>query len=176
MTDWTKVGQKLADIAPMLGTVVGGPAGTAIGAVIAATLGTANNPDAVLTAIANDPNAALKLKELELSENASLRAHALALAQNETALAGLELADQQQARTAHKDHWMPSLLTILLALMTSATTWGVMTIAVPDSSKEVAFFIVGQIMTAFITAVTFWLGSSRSSHDKSKELREKGAV
>ena len=173
MTDWTKVGQRLADIAPMLGTVVGGPAGTAIGSVIAATLGTANNPDAVLAEIKRNPEAALKLKELEHAERASIRAQALAMAQNEVQLAGLEMADQQQARSVHKDHWMPSLLTILLAVMTGATTWGVMNVAIPESSKEVAFFIVGQIMTAFITSVTFWLGSSRGSHDKSRELREK---
>lgn len=173
MTDWTKVGQRLADIAPMLGTVVGGPAGTAIGSVIAATLGTANNPDAVLAEIRNNPEAALKLKELEYAERDSIRAQALAMAQNEVQLAGLEMADQQQARATHKDHWMPSLLTIALSIMVSTMTYMIFTVAVPESSKEVAFFIVGQVMTAFITAITFWLGSSRGSHDKSRELREK---
>ena len=132
MTDWTKVGQRLADIAPMLGTVVGGPAGTAIGSVIAATLGTANNPEAVLAEIKGNPEAALKLKELEHAERDSIRAQALAMAQNEVHLAGLEMADQQQARATHKDHWMPSLLTILLAVMTAATTWGVMNVAIPE--------------------------------------------
>lgn len=173
MTDWTKVGQRLADIAPMLGTVVGGPAGTAIGSVIAATLGTANNPEAVLAEIKNNPEAALKLKELEHAERASIRAQALAMAQNEVNLAGLEMADQQQARTTHKDHWMPALLTIALSVMVSTMTYMIFTIAVPESSKEVAFFIVGQIMTAFLTAVAFWLGSSRSSQVAQKALREK---
>jgi len=173
MTDWTKVGQRLADIAPMLGTVIGGPAGTAVGSIIAATLGTANNPEAVLASIKNNPDAALKLKELENAEHASLRAQALAMAQNEVHLAGLEMADQQQARSTHKDHWMPSLLTVTLAIMVSAMSYGVITTEVPKGSTEVAFLIVGQILTAFLTAVAFWLGSSRSSQVANKVIREK---
>lgn len=164
MSRWKEVGTKIADMAPMLGTLVGGPAGTAVGALIASTLGTANTPEAILEKLKSDPEVAIKLKQLEADERDSMRKHILGMAQ-------AELADQQQARTTHKDHWMPALLTFMLTLMAGATAWGILNYPVPDSSKEVAFFIVGQIMTAFVTAVAFWLGSSRSSQTKDDTIR-----
>lgn len=165
MSRWAQVGATIADMAPMLGTIVGGPAGTAVGALIASTLGTANNPEAVMAKLRSDPEAALKLKQLEADERGNIRAHILGMAQ-------AEMADQQQARSTHKDHWMPAVLTFMLTIMAGMTTWGVFSYPVPDSSKEVAFFIVGQIMTAFVTAVAFWLGSSRSSQVAQRVIRE----
>lgn len=170
---WTDVGKKVADFAPLLGTALGGPAGAALGAIVASTLGTGASASEVLAAVTTDPTTLAKLKELEYNDKAALRGHVLGMAQNDTELAKAEMLDQQQARTAHKDHWMPSALTMLLALMTSAVTYGVLTIEVPGGSKEVAFFIVGQILTAFITAVSFWLGSSRSSLVKDKLLGDR---
>lgn len=163
MTDWTAVARRVADVAPMLGTVVGGPAGAAIGAVIASTLGTESNPKAVLAKLSSDPEALVKMQQLENDERESLRQHALGMAQ-------AELADIQQARTTHKDHWMPSVLTVLLTLMVACVTYGLMTMVVPPDSKEVLFFLVGQLTGAFMTAITFWLGSSRSSVVKTKML------
>jgi len=171
--DWLSVGRKIADVAPMLGTALGGPAGTILGALVASTLGTGGSPEAVMNAIVADPDAALKLKELEQREDESLRGHLLAMAQNATDLAKAEMADTQNARAEHKDHWMPATLTVILALMVGVMAWGVMTHVVPPESKEVTFFIVGQIMTAFLTACAFWLGSSRSSQVANKVIREK---
>ena len=161
--DWKKVGRQIADAAPMLGTALGGPAGAAIGAIVASTLGTANDPAEVMAKLQADPQSLMRLKELEQQERDSIRAHTLAMAQ-------AELADQQQARAVHKDHWMPSALTIGLAAMVSLVTAGLFFVAVPDSSKEVLFLIVGQLLGAFGTGVAFWLGSSRSSADKNKLL------
>lgn len=159
--DWKKVGQKVADVAPMLGTALGGPAGAALGAIVASTLGTANNPDEVLAKLQADPDALLRIKELEQQERDSIRSHTLAMAQ-------AELADQQQARQVHKDHWMPAALTIALAVMISLISTGLFFVIVPESSKEVLFLIVGQLLGAFSTGVAFWLGSSRSSMDKNR--------
>ena len=38
--DWKALGRKVANFAPVLGTALGGPAGGAIGAIVAQTLGT----------------------------------------------------------------------------------------------------------------------------------------
>lgn len=161
--DWKKVGRQIADAAPMLGTALGGPAGAAIGAIVASTLGTANDPGEVMAKLQTDPSALIRLKELEHQERDSIRAHTLALAQ-------AELADQQQARAVHKDHWMPSALTIGLAAMVTLVTAALIFFPIPDSSKEVLFLIVGQLLGAFGTGVAFWLGSSRSSSEKNKIL------
>lgn len=55
----------LAGVSPVLGGVLGGPAGAAIGTLIAKAFGVEDDPAAVSAAIAKDPNAAVKLAQVE---------------------------------------------------------------------------------------------------------------
>lgn len=73
---WSDVGELVGKAAPLVGTVIGGPAGGAIGAIVAQALGTEATPEAVSTALAADPDAVLKLKEVE--SNNSVRFQELA--------------------------------------------------------------------------------------------------
>lgn len=66
MSAWESIKDTVASIAPVAGSLLGGPAGGAIGGLIASALGVENDPDAVARAIKTDPDAALKLKEVEM--------------------------------------------------------------------------------------------------------------
>lgn len=162
--DWKQIGRQVADAAPMLGAALGGPGGAAIGALVASALGTGNNPAEVAAALQADPQALVRLKELEQQERDNLRSYTLELAK-------AEMLDQQQARAMHKDHWMPSALTLVLAVVIGLICAGLFFVVVPDTSKEVLYLIVGQLLGAFSTAVAFWLGSSRSSAEKNTLIR-----
>ncbi len=73
---WREVGATVAGVAPVLGTVLGGPAGGAIGAVVASLFGVKAEPDAVAAAIKADPAAAAKLIDLQQThERELLRLH-----------------------------------------------------------------------------------------------------
>ena len=72
MMDWSKVGELVADAAPILGAVLPIPGGAAIGAAIASKFGTAANPDAVAAAIKADPDAAVKLKQIEVEHETDM--------------------------------------------------------------------------------------------------------
>jgi hypothetical protein len=67
--DWKDIAGEVGKFAPLVGTLIGGPAGAAIGGLVSAALGTSNSPDAISAAIATDPNAALKLAQFQ-SDNA----------------------------------------------------------------------------------------------------------
>lgn len=71
--DWSTVGNAIAKSLPILGTVVGGPAGGAIGTLVASALGVTDSPEAVSAALANDPAALVKLKELEANTQVQLQ-------------------------------------------------------------------------------------------------------
>lgn len=71
--DWKTVGQSVAKSLPILGTVLGGPAGGAIGTLVASALGVEDSPEAVNSVIANDPQALVKLRELELNNRVQLQ-------------------------------------------------------------------------------------------------------
>lgn len=80
----------LKNVAPVLATAVVGPAGGAVVKVIAEKLGVENTPEAVTEAIAADPNAALKLQEidtrqfeLEVQDRGNARSMAMLAIQSE---------------------------------------------------------------------------------------------
>ena len=100
--DWKDVGKVVGTAAPILGTLLGGPAGALLGGLVSSALGTDNTPDAVQAAIATDPQAALKLATTESDNKVKLQAMLLAHADNElaasTAAIQADVADRDSAR------------------------------------------------------------------------------
>ena len=64
---WDKVLELIGDAAPVVGTMLGGPAGTVVGGLVAKALGVDNTPEAIEEALKNNPEALVKIKEIEAS-------------------------------------------------------------------------------------------------------------
>ena len=100
--DWKDVAGVVGKAAPILGGILGGPAGAAVGGLVATALGTDATPDAVSTALLGDPNAAVKLKELEVNSKVQLQQLAVSAEQNRLQSAAAqyaaEAADRDSAR------------------------------------------------------------------------------
>jgi hypothetical protein len=157
--DWRKLGGHVAATAPALGAALGGPAGAAVGALVARAFHTSATPEDVYEAIRTDPDAAIRLREVELT-------HA------ET-IAALITADIQHARTTHRDSPMPAVITVALTVMTIGA-FSVLTLTeIPQGSREAALLIVGQVIGAFASAVAYWIGSSRGSAVKQDLLERR---
>lgn len=81
MADWRKVADFIGKAAPVLGTVVGGPIGTAAGGVVSALCGLFGadpaDPGDLLAKMTADSDAYLKLKEFELAHKTELEKIAL---------------------------------------------------------------------------------------------------
>lgn len=71
--DWKDIKGYVAEAAPMIGTLLGGGPGGAVGSMISQALGVENTPDAVSKALQNDPEALQKIKQLELDHERELR-------------------------------------------------------------------------------------------------------
>lgn len=167
---WDKVKSLIGKSAPLIGALIGGPAGSAVGGLVASALGVENTPEAIEQAIEQNPEVLITIRKLESEERIALQklviqASAIALDERKA-----ELADTQDAREQHKDHWMPSAMTIILALMVSGMFIALFKIEAPEGYEQVLIMTAGTVLGAFSTAVAFWLGSSRSSADKSKQL------
>ena len=65
MSAWESIKETVGSVAPMAGSMLAGPAGGAVGAMIASALGVDKNPDSVAKAIRSDPQAAIKLRQIE---------------------------------------------------------------------------------------------------------------
>lgn len=70
--NWSDVAETVGKVAPAAGGALGGPAGAAVGGVIARVLGVDESPEAVRQALQGDPKAALKLREVEARLETSL--------------------------------------------------------------------------------------------------------
>lgn len=122
---------------------------------IAATVTGKRGPEA-LEAMQFDPKLAMDFRKAVMDVQADLdKAY---------------LGDVQHARAAHRDHWMPWVLTLTLAAMVALLVAGLFALPTPPENKEVVYLIAGQLIGAFGTAVAYWLGSSRGSAMKQDDI------
>lgn len=104
---WKDIEADVGAAAPLLGTLIAGPAGTAVGTLIAAGLGVTATPDAVKTALATDPDAAVKLAQIVSDGKTQLQALLVQAEQNRLAAdtsAILAVNATMQAEDK-SDHW-----------------------------------------------------------------------
>lgn len=177
--DWTKVANFVKGAAPLLGTVIGGPVGTLAGgavSLIASAFGVedAENPEAVYEAIKADPNAVVKLKEIELDNKVEL--NKLALQQDQAYLADTQNARsaqvQREQTTGKKDVNLYALAWTIVVGFFSLT--GILTfVPIPTDSTGVVFLLFGALIAGFTQVINYFFGSSKSSTDKTKMLFKK---
>ena len=166
--DWKEVGNTAIKLgAPLLGGALFGPAGTAVGSIIAGKFGvTEPNPGNVIAAITGDPDAALKLREIETR-------HTERLIELENERLRIETADVQNARSAHQHHWMPSAITLLMCAMFGMIIGALFIWAVPGDNKDIVVYITGQVSGILTSCVTYWVGSTRASANKDSLIRSR---
>ena len=165
--DWKGVGNAVIKAgAPLLGGALFGPAGSVIASIISGKFGVSPDatPDQVLTAINGDPDAALKLRQIET-------AHAERLQELENERLRIETADVQNARTAHQHHWMPSAITLLMCAMFGMIIGALFIWAVPGDNKDIVVYITGQVSGILTSCVAYWVGSTRASANKDSLIR-----
>ena len=158
--NWSDLGKKIADFAPLLGGVLG-PAGAGVGALIASEFGTENTPEAINSFIAGNPDAQVKLIEVELANKTQLQDIKLKTLQ-------AELSDKQNARAAHEKSKMPAYLSVGLTLIIMLIVFMLFWVNVPTGSREVLFMLLGVVIKEWGSAMQFWFGTTRSSQDKTR--------
>ena len=165
--DWKEIGRTAASVgAPLLGGALFGPAGSVIASIISGKFGVSPDatPDQVLTAIKGDPDAALKLRQIETT-------HVERLQELENERLRIETADVQSARNVHQHHWMPSAITLLMCAMFGMIIGALFIWAVPGDNKDIVVYITGQVSGILTSCVTYWVGSTRASANKDSLIR-----
>ena len=147
----------LGNIAPALATVVAGPLGGAAVSAIAQKFGVEDTVDAVAKAIAGDPEAALKLAQIDLANITDAR-------------------DMQKVALQQDDVFSKRFTMYLTTFWSVAavTYIGFITFAdIPMSNVRFADTILGFILgTVIATVLNFWFGSSEGSKRKAELLRK----
>lgn len=178
--DWKNLAATVSKVAPMLGTLVGGPIGGAAGTaikLIAGTLGVEETPDAIEAEIRANPDALLKLKEIEA--NSKVELERLVLEQEKARLA--DVSDARGRQVEHeKATGKADTNLYVLAWIVVAGFFGLMGLlcfkALPDDSSGVVFMLFGALATGFGQVLQYFFGSSKSSAEKTTLMAKKGTV
>lgn len=160
--NWASIKETVANAAPLVGTLLGGPAGASVGALVSSALGVENSPSAVAQAL-SDPSQFAELQKFELEHKAKLQDMQLQTLQ-------AELSDKANARNNHKDSLMPSAITLIMTFIVGGLLYMLFNVELPLANQEVAYMLFGQASALWAASITYWVGTTRSSADKSKML------
>jgi hypothetical protein len=154
----------LGNIAPSLASAVIGPAGGMVVSAIADKLGVKDSVDEVAKAIAGDPQAALKLAQINLD---AIKAEYA----NTADARAMQIAALAQSDVFSKRFTM--YLTTFWSLAAGAYIGFITFSIIPEQNVRFADTILGFILgTVVATMLNFWFGSSIGSKEKAEALRK----
>jgi len=168
--NWSDLKSVVGKAAPVVGTLLGGPAGAAVGGLVAAALGTDNTPDAVSAALIGNPDAIVKLQELQTNAKVQLQQLAVTAEAN-------RLADVQNARarqTANPKDYTPQCLAAGVTVGFFCVLGAVMLADLPQGVHDLLLVMVGALQTAWTAIISYYFGSSKESANKTQMIADVG--
>lgn len=178
---WDNIKELIGTSAPVIGTLLGGPAGGAVGGLISKVLGVDNTPEAIELALMNNPDALVKIKELETSKE-------LAILQAELEHKRIDvgsvidnrkldnekdqmfLSDKQSARSRQTDSEKATgkvdvalyviAGVIVVAFFVSILALIFITLDKQSGTYELLLMLFGALTTKFGTVVDYFFGAS----------------
>ena len=162
---------KLMEYAPdIAGAVLSGGATLpqlALKAISDATGQEVNDETQMAAAITNaSPEVMLKVKQ----SNNSFKIRMAELANELTAT---ELGDVQHARVENKHSIMPALICSFLTVAVVAFATALMFVVIPAGNVRLIDTLFGAVLTAWLGAIQYWIGTTRSSAQKTDALTKR---
>lgn len=167
----------VAKAAPLLGSALGGPQGAAVGQLIAAKFGGRWEDAASLhNLIQNDPEAHIKLKQIELDHEVELQRLTLQAAtqQLQSTLADRASARQREVTTAsiptaQRDR-TPAVLAYLLTSGLFVVILALLWLPLPGENTQVIWGLVSSLATVWVGAMGYYHGSSLGASTRDTEF------
>jgi len=174
--DWSKVASLIKKSAPILGTVIAGPAGGAIGGVVSLVADAfgvedASDPEEIFNAITADPEAMVKLKQIQADNEVKLKE--LALQSDQAHLADVQSARARQVAIETSTGRRDLNLYVLAWLVVFGFFASIVTLIfrpLEDDLTGVVFLLFGALVAGFSQVMNYFFGSSKSSTDKTHLL------
>ena len=178
--EWKDVANIVGNVAPIVGTALGGPAGGAVGSIIAKALGVEDNADAVGMAVKADPSLIVRIKELEfeahkLDVEAKQKEKQAELDEVNAYLADVQNARNMQIEALKQDdvfskryvYYLASFWSIVAMVYIFMITF----MTIPEANVRFADTVLGFLLgTIIATVIQYFLGSSKGSADKTAQL------
>jgi hypothetical protein len=171
------VGKLIAQSAPLLGSALAGSTGATIGSLIAAKFGgNSAQPDALHAMINADPQAAIKLKELEIEHQLALErlmiqaeTDAQQTLANDRASARLREVGVDQSPHEKHDKTPAILAYCATGCVFFSLTW-LFCFPIPPSNHDFVCAFISSLTTVWIGAMAYYHGSSAGSRMKDTKI------
>jgi hypothetical protein len=182
-TDFAAIADKIAGVAPLLATLIGGPVGAAASAGIAIlsnVLGTKDaHPLTMDAALSADPEALAKVRIAEIENTAALQALTVQAASAQltaqTAQYQAEVQDRDSAREreiAIKD-WTPRVLAYGVTIGFFGVLFIFMTMKIEPALMQLLTVMVSSLATVWICIMGYYFGSSLGSKIKDSTISQR---
>lgn len=182
--NWSDIGNIVGKSAPVVGGLLGGPAGAAVGALVASALNVSNDPDAVNAALAASPDAMVRITELQTNARVQLERLAVQIETVRIQAAGAqysaEAADRDSARQLAANQPNDVVRSVLTMVMLGGSLFVVVAVLLGwalEAIKDVnAALTVGMVIGSWLTmtkeVMGFWFGMTKESQKQSAAITD----
>lgn len=182
--NWSDIGSIVGRAAPIVGTLLGGPAGAAVGALVASALNVPNDPDAVSVALAGNPDAMVRIQELQLTARVELEKLAVQAETMRLQAAGAqyaaEAADRDSARQLAAKQPNDIVRPALTFIMLGGSLFVVVAVLIGWANEVIkdptAALTVGTVLGLWLgmtkEVMGFWFGMTKESQKQNAIVTE----
>ncbi|WP_175982545.1 hypothetical protein [Caballeronia zhejiangensis] len=189
MSTWGDVAATVAKVAPIVGSIlpgvgtVAGAGVSAVASIVASALGTSPDPDSVMDALKNDPDALAKVRQAELDNQKDLAQIAMQREQNQLAAQTAEYqadaSDRQSARSyaqTANDHTARNLaymytVALFLTIAAHIYIW-IAHVPVDPLVLGTINTLEGVLVTMAVKSSEFFTGGSRSADQLANQFAQ----
>ncbi len=165
--NWSDIGGLVAKAAPIVGTLLGGPAGAAVGALISSALGTPAEPDAVAKAIQADPQSLERIRKLELDHESDLTRMHLEAETARLTQVNQTMRAEAASNDAYVRRWRPTfgyLTALAWTVQCCAIAWSI--VGAPAQAGNVAQAITALTPMWGVALAVLGVNVAKRSQDK----------
>lgn len=182
--NWSDIGNIVGRSAPIVGTLLGGPAGAVVGALVASALNVPNDPDAVNVALAGNPDAMVRITELQTNARLQLEQLAVTAENNRLQAAGAqyaaEAADRDSARKLASQQPHDLVRPTLTFIMLGGSLFVVVAVLIGWANDVIrdptAALTVGTVLGLWLgmtkEVMGFWFGMTKESQKQSAAITD----
>lgn len=184
--NWSDLKGIIGTAAPILGTLVGGPAGAVVGKLIASGLGLNGDatPGEVNNLLQSNPDAFVKLQQIEADNKVQLQQLQVTAANNQlladNAQYAAEAADRDSARklaAQQPTDYTRQILTYLLTGLVGMVVWYIFSGRAIDLLKDSVTSltigtVLGYLFNEFKQVLGFWFGATREGQKQTSAITD----
>lgn len=182
--NWTDVGRLVGRSAPIVGALLGGPAGASVGSLVASALGVDPTPDSVDAALGRDPEAFAKIAELQINAKVQLQQLAVTAESNrlqaDAAQYAAEAGDRANARDLAAKQPQDVVRPVLTMVMLGGSLFIVVAVLLGwalEAIKDVnAALTVGMVVGSWLTmtkeVMGFYFGMTKESQKQNAAVTD----